>query len=46
MRARAERLGARLTIETLPGSGTKLSLRMPLLRWWQRMIMLLPPRLR
>jgi signal transduction histidine kinase/ligand-binding sensor domain-containing protein len=42
MRTRAERLGARLVIETSPGSGTTLSLSMPLLRSWQRMIMLLP----
>jgi signal transduction histidine kinase len=41
MRTRAERLGARLAIETSPGSGTTLSLGMPLLRPWQRMIMLL-----
>jgi ligand-binding sensor domain-containing protein/signal transduction histidine kinase len=46
MRARAERLGARLTIESSPGIGTTLRLRMPILRRWGRMNMLLFRRLR
>jgi signal transduction histidine kinase/ligand-binding sensor domain-containing protein len=45
MRARAERLGARLTIESSPGTGTTLSMQMSL-RTWGRMIMLLSRRLR
>ena len=46
MRARARRLGACLTIDSRPGSGTKLSLHLPLGSSWKRMIMLLPARLR
>jgi signal transduction histidine kinase/ligand-binding sensor domain-containing protein len=46
MRARAERLGARLTIDSSPGSGTSMSVRMPILGFWERMSMLLPKRLR
>jgi streptogramin lyase/anti-sigma regulatory factor (Ser/Thr protein kinase) len=46
MRSRADRLAARLTIESSPGHGTRLSLRMPLGRRWRRMTMLLPTRLR
>jgi ligand-binding sensor domain-containing protein/signal transduction histidine kinase len=45
MRARAQRLGARLTISSSPETGTKLSLEMPL-RAWRRMNMLLSSRLR
>ena len=46
MRARAVRLRARLIIDSTPGAGTRLSLRLPLRPSWQRMIMLLPTRLR
>jgi signal transduction histidine kinase len=45
MRARAERLGGRLTIESSAGIGTTLSMQMSL-RAWGRMIMLLSRRLR
>jgi signal transduction histidine kinase len=46
MRARAERLGARLTIESSPGTGTTLRVHLPLLRRWRRMNMPLSQRLR
>ena len=46
MRARAERLGARLTIDSSPGTGTSMSVRMPILGFWERMGMLLSKRLR
>jgi len=46
MGARAERLGARLSIESAPGTGTTLVVRMTLPHPWQRMTMLLPGRLR
>jgi signal transduction histidine kinase len=46
MRTRAAQLGARLSIESSPGAGTTLTLRVPTRGFRQRMIMLLPTRLR
>ncbi len=46
MRGRAERLGARLSIESAPGTGTTVVVDMTLPHRWQRMTMLLPGRLR
>ena len=46
MRARAAQLGARLHIESAPGAGTTITLRVPTRGFRQRMIMLLPTRLR
>jgi signal transduction histidine kinase len=46
MRARAERLGARLTIESLPGNGSTLVVRLPMFGFWKRMFMRLSARLR
>jgi signal transduction histidine kinase len=46
MRARAERLGARLTIESSPGTGTTLRVHLPILGRWGRMNMLLSRRLK
>jgi signal transduction histidine kinase len=45
MRGRAERLGGRLTIHASPGTGTTVSVEMPV-RPWSRMTMLLSRRLR
>ena len=41
MRARAERLGARLTIDSTPNAGTTLRLHLPILGPWERITMLL-----
>jgi signal transduction histidine kinase/ligand-binding sensor domain-containing protein len=45
MRARAEWLGGRLTIESSPGTGTTLRVHLPMQRRWGRMNMLLSRRL-
>jgi signal transduction histidine kinase/ligand-binding sensor domain-containing protein len=45
MRGRAERLGGRLTLHASPGTGTTVSVEMPV-RPWSRMTMLLSRRLR
>jgi ligand-binding sensor domain-containing protein/signal transduction histidine kinase len=41
MRARAERLGARLAIQSAPGAGTTLRMQLAIPRRWERMNMLL-----
>ena len=46
MRARAERLGGRLIVESSAGAGTTLTLRMPLPGKWERMTMRLSRRMR
>ena len=46
MRARAERLGASLSIESSPASGTTIRMQLPILGRWGRMNMLLSRRLR
>jgi signal transduction histidine kinase len=46
MRARAGRLGARLTVESSPGAGTTVCVNLPIARPWRRMNVLLPRRLR
>jgi signal transduction histidine kinase/sugar lactone lactonase YvrE len=46
MRARAGRLGARLTVESSPGIGTTVRVQLPIAPAWGRMNMLLSRRLR
>jgi signal transduction histidine kinase len=46
MRARAKRLGARLTVQSSPETGTTVRIELPQLRRWERMNMLLPRWLR
>jgi len=46
MRSRARRLGAHLTIDSVVGSGTRVSVCVPLGRSWRRITMLLSARMR